>query len=57
MGLPRCGPQIDDALAHRCDHDQSYLLTTAERPQYDGYLRREETNAAIPARAKQCNKP
>ena len=28
------------------------LLTTAERLQYDGYLRREEANAAITALAK-----
>jgi transcriptional regulator of acetoin/glycerol metabolism len=28
------------------------LLTAAERLQYEGYLRREETNAAIPALSK-----
>jgi transposase len=30
------------------------LLTTAERLQYEGYLRREDTNSAILALAKQC---
>ena len=34
-------------VAVGADHHQSQLLTAAERIQYEGYLRREETNAAI----------
>ena len=32
------------------------LQTAAERLQYEGYLRREETNAAIPALSHQADR-
>jgi hypothetical protein len=53
--FPRRCAQIDAASScrdWRC-HDQSRLLTAAEKLQYEGYLRREETNGAILAMAKE----
>jgi hypothetical protein len=47
-GVPRCRSQIDapDAQRHRRDNDQS-RSADSRRIQYEGYLRREETHAAI----------
>jgi transposase len=54
-GLSGCRPQID-ARQIRCAIGATTinpkLLTAAERLQYDGYLRREETNATILAMSK-----
>ena len=52
--LPRCGAQVDapDPRRGRCATINPDLLTAAERIQYEGYLRREETNAAILALAE-----
>lgn len=53
-GFRRGRAQVDAPDPHRdrCDHDRPKLLTAAERLQYESYLRREETNAAILALSK-----
>ncbi|MCZ4093719.1 hypothetical protein [Sinorhizobium psoraleae] len=52
--IPGRGPQIDAAIHKTLGVTgvDPKLLTAAERLQYEGYLRREQTNAAIMAQAK-----
>lgn len=53
-GLSRCGPQSMRQIRSAIDATaiDRKLLPAAERLQYEGYLRREETNAAILALSK-----
>jgi transposase len=53
-GLPRCRAQIDapDSHRHRRHNDQSQAADRRRAIQYEGYLRREETNTTILALSK-----